>query len=270
MLTVRERSPEKVVAGKRMLRDEADDDNDARAARPLEWRVLESGILALKTPIEVATADGGRRNVWYDPRKRQLVCHHGWGAFHVGVWNGPRKAEFPKPAWTTCDCRSRAGLCSRKKLGEDVVPEAPSPPSYYDTLVAAQGTEELRPGLVGTRVPGAVGADGCAFYMCPNDAKSVLRCKHGNTTHALGAQARERQRAAAGLVAAALVGHRVVAKALGGAGRDPCAPSRGARRCIVVLVRMLTRARAGRRARRGAVAACGCAPVFVKACAKGR
>ena len=54
MLTVRERSPEKVVAGKRMLRDEADDD-DSRAARPLEWRVLESGILALKTPIEVAT-----------------------------------------------------------------------------------------------------------------------------------------------------------------------------------------------------------------------
>ena len=149
MLTVRERSPEKVVAGKRMLRDEADDD-DARAARPLEWRVLESGILALKTPIEVATADGGRRNVWFDPRKRQLVCHHGWGAFHVGVWNGPRKTEFPKPAWTTCDCRSRAGLCSRKKLG--VVPQAPiDPPSYYDTLVAAQGTEELRPGLVGTR-----------------------------------------------------------------------------------------------------------------------
>ena len=42
-------------------------------------------------------------------------------------------------------------------------------------LVAAQGTVELRPGLVGARVPGAVGADGGAFYMVKGDAARVLR-----------------------------------------------------------------------------------------------
>ena len=80
--------------------------------------------------------------------------------------------------------------------------------------MAAQGTEELRPGLIGARVPGAVGADGGSFYMVKGDAASVLRCRHGQTTHTLGAQTRERQRYAAGLVAAALLGHRL-------AGRGP-------------------------------------------------
>ena len=51
-------------------------------------------------------------------------------------------------------------------------------------------TEELRPGLHGARVPGAVGADGGAFYMVKGDAASVLRCRHGQTTHTLGAHRR--------------------------------------------------------------------------------
>ena len=258
---VTERRHEKVVGSTKRKHMES-------AGEALEWRVLESGVLAVKTPLEVVTTEGKTRCIWFEPRKRRLVCPHGWGQYHLGIWNGPRAADFPKPAWTTCDCQSATGLCARQKLRGEVASDAPTP-SYYETLVAAQGTEELRPGLVGTRVPGAVGADGCAFYMCPNDAKSVLRCKHGNTTHALGAQARERQRAAAALVAAALFGHRVVAKALGGAVGDPCAPSRGARRCLVLLLRMLHATRAARRARRGGVVACGCAPVFVKACAKG-
>ena len=132
--------------------------------------------------------------------------------------------------------------------------------------MAAQGTEELRAGLVGARVPGAVGADGGAFYMVKGDAASVLRCRHGQTTHTLGAQARERQRYAAGLIAAALLGHRIAGKAMGGAaGPEGPTASRGARRVLVGLVAALHAARAARRARRGGVVACGCAPVFVKA-----
>ena len=255
MLVVHERCVEK-VSGKR-TRD------DASAA--LEWRVLESGVLAVKTPLEIATAEGGRRCIWFSPRTKQLVCPHGFGQYHLGIWNGPRAADFPKPKWTTCDCKSATGLCSRQKRRAEVAPDAPLP-NYYETLVATVVVTELRPGLVGARVPGAVGADGGAFYMVKGDAASVLRCRHGQTTHTLGAQTRERQRYAAALIAAALCGHRLAGRALGGAAgpEDPSA-SRGARRVLVGLVGALHAARAARRARRGGVVACGCAPVFVKA-----
>jgi len=115
-----------------------------------------------------------------------------------------------------------------------------------------------------------VGADGEPFYMVKGDAASVLRCRHGKTTHTLGAQARERQRYAVGLIAAALLGHRITSKALGGAaGPEVPSASRGTRRVLVRLVVALHATRAARRARRGGVVACGCAPVFVKACVKG-
>ena len=140
MLVVHERRAEK-VSGKR-TRD------DASAA--LEWAVLESGVLAVKTPLEVATAEGGMRCIWFDPRTKQLVCPHGWGQYHLGIWNGPRAADFPKPAWISCDCKSATGLCSRQKRRAEVAPDAP-PPSYYETLVATVGVTELRPGLVGAR-----------------------------------------------------------------------------------------------------------------------
>ena len=230
----------------------------------LQWRVLESGVLAVKTPLEVVTTEGNRC-IWFEPRKKRLVCPHGWGQYHLSSWNGPRAADFPKPTWTSCDCKSATGLCARKKMREEVASDAKAP-SYYETLVAAQGTAELRPGLVGARVPGAVGADGGAFYMVKGDAASVLRCRHGQTTHTLGAQARERQRHAAGLVVAALFGHRIAGKALSGAASlEGPSTSRGTRRALVRLVVALRAAREARRARRGGVVACGCAPVFVKA-----
>ena len=235
----------------------------------LQWRVLESGVLAVKTPLEVVTTEG-KRCIWFEPRKRRLVCWHGWGQYHLGIWNGPRAADFPKPTWTTCDCRSATGLCARKRLREGVASDAPTP-SYYETLVAAQGTAELRPGLVGARVPGVVGADGGAFYMVKGDAASVLRCRHGQTTHTLSAQAREQQRYAAGLIAAALLGRRIAGKALGrgATGLEDPSTSRGTCRVLVRLVVALHATRAARRARRGGIVACGCAPVFVKACVRG-
>jgi hypothetical protein len=263
MINVTEQRLERVVGCSKRKHDESG------GAALLEWRVLESGVLAVKTPLEVVTTEGNRC-IWFEPRKKRLVCPHGWGQYHLGIWNGPRAADFPKPAWTTCQCKSATGLCARKKLREEVAPGAPAP-SYYETLVAAQGTTELRPGLLGARVPGVVGADGGAFYMVKGDAASVLRCRHGQTTHTLGAQARERQRHAAGLVAAALLGHRVAGKALGGGatGLEDTSASRGTRRVLVRLVVVLHAAREARRARRGGVVACGCAPVFVKACVRG-
>ena len=61
----------------------------------IEWRVLENGVLAVKTPLEVVTPEGKTRCIWFEPRKKRLVCPHGWGQFHLGVWNGPRAADFP-------------------------------------------------------------------------------------------------------------------------------------------------------------------------------
>ena len=119
-------------------------------------------------------------------------------------------------------------------------------------------------------MPGAVGADGGSFYMVKGDAASVLRCRHGQTTHTLGAQTRERQRYAAGLIAAALLRHRIAGKAMGGAAgpEAPSGASCAARKGLVRIVVMLHATRAARRARRGGAAACGCAPVCVKACVK--
>ena len=258
MVIVTEQRLERVVGCTKRKHDES-------VPASLEWRVLESGVLAIKTPLEVVTTEGNRC-IWFEPRKKRLVCPHGWGQYHLGIWNGPRAADFPKPAWTTCQCKSATGLCARKKLREEVAPGAPAP-SYYETLVAAVGTVELRPGLLGARVPGVVGADGGAFYMVKGDAASVLRCRHGQTTHTLSAQARERQRYAAGLIAAALFGRRIAGKALRGAARPE--GSRGTRRVLVRLVVALHATRAARRARRGGAVACGCTTVFVKARVKG-
>ena len=261
---VTERRPERVI-GRGAKRNH---EESVGGAPTLEWRVLESGVLAAKTPLNVVTAQG-TRSIWFEPRKKRLVCPHGWGQYHLSGWNGPRAADFPKPTWTTCDCKSATGLCARKKLREEVASDAPAP-SYYEALVSTVGTTELRPGLVGARVPGVVGTGGGAFYMIKGDAASVLRCQHGQTTHTLSAQARERQRYAAGLIAAALLGHRIGCKALGGtAGPAEPSTSRGTRRVLVRLVVALHATRAARRARRGGVVACGCAPVFVKACVKG-
>ena len=237
---------------------------DGASKRAPEWRVLESGVLAVKMPLEVVSAgDGGRRPIYFDPLKRRLVCSHGWGQYHLSVWNGPR--AISKPPWTTCDCRSAAGVCARKQLKAEAatVPV----PGYYETLVATVGTTELRPGLVGARVPGVVGGECEPFFMVKGDAASVLRCRHGQTTHTLGAQARERQRHAAGLVVAALFGHRLAGRASGGAGgpEAPSGASCATRRVLVRLVAALHAARAARRVRRGGAVACGCAPVFVKA-----
>ena len=260
-MMVTERCLERVVGRAKRSRGESTD-------VALQWRVLESGVLAVKTPLEVVTTEG-KRCIWFEPRKRRLVCPHGWGQYHLGIWNGPRAADFPRPAWTTCDCKTATGLCARKKLRGEVASDVPTP-NYFETLVAAQGTVELRPGLLGVRVPGVVGADGGAFYMVNGDAASVLRCRHGQTTHTLSAQARERQRYAAGLIAAALLGHRIAGRASGGAaGPQEFSASRAARRVLVGLVVALHATRAARRARRGGIVACGCAPVFVKACVRG-
>jgi len=253
---------ERTAVGSALKRDRSDEP----AGAALQWRVLESGVLAVKTPLEVVTADG-HRSIWFEPRKKRLVCPHGWGQYHLGIWNGPRADQFPKPPWTTCQCRSATGLCARKKLREEVA-SAEVTPSYYDTLVNTVGTTELRAGLVGARVPGVVGTDGGPFFMVRGDVASVLRCRHGHTTHTLVAQARERQRHAAGLVAAALLGRRVAGRALGvaTAGAESASTSTATRAVLVKLVMMLRAAREARRARRGVAAPCGCAPVHVKAC----
>ena len=203
---VTERRPERVMVG---CAKRSHDDSTGVA---LQWRVLESGVLAVKSPLEVVTTEGNR-SIWFEPRKKRLVCPHGWGQYHLSSWNGPRAADFPKPTWTTCDCKSATGLCARKKLREEVARGAAAP-RYYDTLVATVGTTELRAGLFGARVPGVVGGDGGGFFMVKGDAASVLRCHHGQTTHTLSAQARERQRYAAGLVAAALFGRSLAGRAL--------------------------------------------------------
>ena len=114
-MMVTERRPERVVGGGCAKRNR---EESAGGAPTLEWRVLESGVLAVKTPLEVVTAQG-TRSIWFEPRKKRLVCPHGWGQYHLGIWNGPRAADFPKPAWTTCDCKSATGLCARKKLREE-------------------------------------------------------------------------------------------------------------------------------------------------------
>jgi len=232
-----------------------------------EWRVLESGVLAVRTPLEVVSAKTDeRRAIWFDPLKKRLVCPHGWGQYHLSSWNGPRADAFPKPAWTTCDCGSATGVCARKKLKAETA-AATAPPGYYETLVAMHGTTELRGGLCGARVPGVQGADGGAFYMVKGDVAHVLRCRHGQTTNTLAAQAREKRRRAAGLVLAALFGRRVAHRALGSDGAVSFATTaHGTGKTLVGLLVAMHATREARRARRGGAVACGCAPVYVKAC----
>jgi hypothetical protein len=262
-----------------------------------QWRVLETGVLATPTSIEVVTACG-RRRIWCDPRGGgRLVCEHGWGAYHLSAWNGPRAHRFPKPSWTTCDCRGATGLSggrrnNAKRRRGDCEPgevatqsggesgesdhaalgSSMQPLPYYDVLVGQHGTTELRTDLHGVRVPGVVGTVGEPFYMVKGDATNVLRCRHGHTTNTLTAQERERRRHAASLVVAALLGPGVARKALGCvAGPEAAATSHRMRRVLVRLLQTLHAAREGRRARRGAPLACGCTPVHVKACVvKGR
>lgn len=271
--------------------------NAVNSTGEAQWRVLESGVLATPSSIEVVT-ERRRRRVWCDPRGGgRLVCMHGWGAYHLSAWNGPRAHRFPKPSWTTCDCRSATGLCGgrrsgysgAKRLRQDrgepgatagsddeggdsdctVLGSRVKPPPYYDVLVAQHGITELRTGLCGARVPGAVGADGEPFYMVRGDAANVLRCRHGHTTNTLAAQARERRRHAASLVVAALLGPWVARKALGGtAGPEAAATatSHGSRRALVQLLLALHAAREARRARRRMPMPCGCTPIHVRAC----
>ena len=123
-MMVTERRPEKVVGG--AVGAKRNREESAGGAPALEWRVLESGVLAVKTPLEVVTVQG-TRSVWFEPRKKRLVCSHGWGQYHLSSWNGPRAADFPKPSWTTCDCKSATGLCARKKLRGEVASDAPTP-----------------------------------------------------------------------------------------------------------------------------------------------
>ena len=259
-----------------------------------EWRVLENGVLATPTSIEVVT-ERGRRCIWCDPRGGgRLVCEHGWGAYHLNAWNGPRAHRFPKPSWTTCDCRSATGLCggrrSRAKRphqeceeleaatgstndgGESdctVLGSRTKPLPYYDVLLSQHGTTELRTGLHGTRVPGVVGADGEPFYMVKGDVANVLRCRHGHTTNMLAVRARERRRHAASLVAAAVLGPCVVRKALGGvagvAGAEATSMGYGTRRALVRMLLALHEAREAKRARRSASLPCGCSAVHLKA-----
>jgi hypothetical protein len=256
--------------------------------------VLENGVLATPSSIEVVT-ERGRRRVWCDPRGGgRLVCEHGWGAYHLSAWNGPRAHRFPKPSWTTCECSGATGLCGGRRSGAKrpwceepeaatesgdesgesdctVISYPAKPPPYYDVLVAQHGTTALRTGLRGARVPGMVGADGEPFYMVKGDAANVLRCRHGHTTNTLAAQERERRRHAASLVAAALLGPCVAHKALGGVAGPGAAAvatgtSHGTRRALVWLLLALHAARNARRARRGTPLSCGCAPAHVKAC----
>ena len=182
----------------------------------------------------------------------------------MSSWNGPR--AIAKPAWTTCDCRSATGVCARKKLKAEAA--AATVPSYFETLVGMHGTTELRDGLCGARVPGVVGVDGGAFYMCKGDAVHVLRCRHGHTTNTLSAQARERRRRAAGLVAAAFLGRRLaVRKAVVKAADSATSVfAHGAAKGLVVLLLALHVTRESRRVRRGGAVPCGCAPVYVRAC----
>ena len=244
-----------------------------------EWRVLESGVLAIKTTVQVVTEKGIHR-VWYDPvNGGRFVCPHGWGQWHLSTWNGPRALLFPKPTWTTCDCRTATGLCARKKQRcpcekgagghierADSVPATAPSPGYYDVLMATHGANELRPGLCGVRVPGVYGRKGEAFYMVKGDVSNVLRCSHGQTTNTLNAQARERRSRAASLVAAALCGRRLAFGTLGGTQtRQVQVPDRGTARALVCLLLTLHATREARRTRRGVPTPCGCTPVHVKA-----
>ena len=124
----------------------------------IEWRVLENGVLAVKTPLEVVTPEGKTRCIWFEPRKKRLVCPHGWGQYHLGIWNGPRAADFPKPAWTTCDCKSATGLCARQKLREEVASGSDTGQSIERIITAGKIVpSDVTVGLLQAAMAGAPG-----------------------------------------------------------------------------------------------------------------
>jgi len=264
---VTERCPERVVGG--VVGAKRNREESAGGAPTLEWRVLESGVLAVKTPLNVVTVQG-TRSVWFEPRKKRLVCPHGWGQYHLGIWNGPRAAEFPKsqlgqrvnarvqPACARA--RSCAGRCWHPMREPQATTRRSWPPRARKSFAPAWSGRACRARW--SRRRGVLHGQGRRRER----AALPPRADHA---HARRPQARERQRYAAGLIAAALLGHRIAGKAMGGAaGPEGPSASRAARRGLVRLVVMLHAARAARRARRGGAAACGCAPVFVKACVK--
>ena len=79
-MMVTERRPERVI-GRGAKRNH---EESVGGAPTLEWRVLESGVLAAKTPLNVVTAQG-TRSIWFEPRKKRLVCPHGWGQYEAGM-----------------------------------------------------------------------------------------------------------------------------------------------------------------------------------------
>ena len=229
------------------------------------WCVLESGVLAVKTNVELSSPGEPTKHVWFDPQKNRLVCAHGWGQYHIGIWNGPRSDRFVKPHWTSCECKSATGLCSRKKIKSDQ--SSITPPDKYDTLVAMHGTTKLRPGLFGTRVPGIFGEGGEHFFKVLGDPMTVLRCKHGATSHTLSVQAREQYRYARSLVAAALFGRKLTLRGVRFQ-EESKTGIHASNKMLVKLIMCLHDFRKDRRARRGVHAACYCAPIFVKKCFK--
>ena len=69
-MMVTERCPEKVVGG--AVGAKRNREESAGGAPALEWRVLESGVLAVKTPLNVVTVQG-TRSIWFEPRKISLT-----------------------------------------------------------------------------------------------------------------------------------------------------------------------------------------------------
>ena len=47
------------------------------------WVILESGVLAVQTSLNVIGIDGAQRPIFYDHHQKRLVCKHGWPANRV-------------------------------------------------------------------------------------------------------------------------------------------------------------------------------------------
>ena len=108
LVTERAVSDTAVMTGRKRPSDDTTEDiTDGMT----EWRVLESGVLAVKTPLEVASVKtGSRRAIWFDPLKKRLVCSHGWGQYHLSLWNSPRAAAFQRAAGAAAVRVSVCGL----------------------------------------------------------------------------------------------------------------------------------------------------------------
>ena len=57
------------------------------------WTILESGVLAVQTTLNVIGIDGAHRPVFYDHHQKRLVCKHGWPANRVCALVGRHKAH---------------------------------------------------------------------------------------------------------------------------------------------------------------------------------